>query len=237
MLEATALCLSAAAPARERGSSPPAHRTTAAPAHARTTTAHNTAHTRQKARACGTAHCSLAPVSCLAAGSPHIACCNPMTDPNPQPSSASIHCLAHPSHLLWIHLPSREQVWRPYSIRLCANCHLCLSACDVGLITWRVPAQLVYSHAPPAKNCSRFCSYRRVQASNLPALHLHLQAGRKKAAACAEVRTGAGGCTQPPPEAVPSHGRCCIDTSHMLLEGQRRAFDGALESKDVLAHD
>ena len=38
------MSLSAAAPARERGSSPPAHRTTAAPTHARTTTAHNTAH-------------------------------------------------------------------------------------------------------------------------------------------------------------------------------------------------
>ena len=67
------------------------------PTHHAPTAQPSTAQSTQ-ARACGTAQCSLAPVFPLAAGSPHIACCNPVTDPNPQPSSAS-H-LIHPSHLL-----------------------------------------------------------------------------------------------------------------------------------------
>jgi hypothetical protein len=111
--------------------------------------------------------------SCLAAGSPHIACCNPVTDPNPQPSSAS-H-LIHPSHLLCFCLPSREHVWHSLTqsdfVQIVT---FAFTACDAGLITWRIPAQLVHFHAPPAPNCSRFCSCRRAQASNLPALHLQL---------------------------------------------------------------
>ena len=56
------------------------------------------------------------------------------------------------------------------------------------MITWRQPAQLVhYLHALHAQNCSRFCSCRRcsgIQSAG-SASASHLQAGRKKAAACA----------------------------------------------------
>lgn len=136
--------------------------------HALTHCAHNTLDTGTSVRDCALLTGAR---SCLAAGAPHIACCNPVTDPNPQPSSAS-H-LIHPSHLLCFCLPSREHVWRSYSIRLCANCHLCLYGVQRCLITWRNSVQLDHFHAPPAQSCSRFCSCRRTQASNLPALHLH----------------------------------------------------------------
>ena len=120
----------------------------------------------------------------------------------------------------------------PHSIRLCANCHLCL----YGVRRWFDYVADSGSARPlPRTACTELQQVLQLPAcsgiqSAGSASATHLQAGRKKAAACAcaEVRTGAASCTQPPPEAVPSHSRCCIAASHMLLQyfvGQQRALD------------
>ena len=94
--------------AREQPADAP-HNSSAAQ-YPRTTSLRTTQHTRHRHERAGLRIAHWRPFLLGRGLSTHpIACCNPVTDPNPQPSSAS-H-LIHPSHLLLcFRLPRRDHV-------------------------------------------------------------------------------------------------------------------------------